>query len=201
MIGIEAKDQGVTSALNELMRRAGSLGAAGRSISLLFLSQTEKNFESESGPSGKWKELATATRKARAKLGKWPGKMLQMSAGGLAASVTPFSSDTEAGIGTNKVYGAIQHLGGTIERAPFSSTVRLRTDKRGNLLRQESNDKLAIFAKDSHKLAKTVRYTSGGYSIQIPAREYLPVSGSGELQAGMDLQILDIINDHLAGGR
>lgn len=195
MIEIEAKNQGVRNALNQLLQRSADLSPLNRAISVELSSQAEQNFESESGPSGKWKELKPATLKRRRGGG---GKILRDS-GRLAASVTPFSAPDEAGIGTNVIYAAIQHLGGTVERAPFSSWVRLRTDKKGNLLRQAVNDKLAVFAKASHKQAKTVRYTSERYGIGIPAREYLPVSGDGALQAGMEPRIMGLINDYLAG--
>ncbi|MEI8599765.1 phage virion morphogenesis protein [Shewanella sp. PP-Sp27a-2] len=41
------------------------------------------------------------------------GKILQASAGGLAASVAADSGDFWAAIGSNKIYAAIHHFGGT----------------------------------------------------------------------------------------
>lgn len=74
-------------------------------------------------------------------------------------------------IGSNVKYAGIHEFGGTIKRVLLAGSVRLRTDKRGNLLRQGKNGKLAIFAKDRHKLTTTVAYAGGKrYEVVIPAR-------------------------------
>ena len=80
-----------------------------------LLSITEGNFASESSDGAKWRDLSAQTIARREKKGHWPGKKLQVS-GGLASSVKPFSSSTQAGIGTSKVYAAIQQLGGKAGR-------------------------------------------------------------------------------------
>lgn len=87
-----------------------------KGIAVELLSITEANFEKESSDGAKWKKLAPSTIERRKKKGHWPGKILQVS-GGMAASVKPFSSGTEAGIGVSKVYAAIQLLGGQAGRA------------------------------------------------------------------------------------
>ena len=90
-----------------------------KGISLELLSLTEKAFEKEGDPA-KWKSLAASTIKQRNKKGHWPGKMLQVSTAGLAASVQPFSSATEAGIsagsGRSAKYAAIHQFGGQAGR-------------------------------------------------------------------------------------
>lgn len=73
-------------------------------------------------------------------------------------------------IGSNLAYAGIHEFGGTIHRKRSSGFVRLRTDARGNLLRQGANGKLAIFAKKSHNRFESVRYQKGAYDIIIPAR-------------------------------
>lgn len=104
---IEVEDQQVKAALDRLAAAGRDLTPAMRAIATALLSQTEENFESESGPLGKWPALKDKKRKG--------GKILQ-DTGRLAASVTPFWSATEAGVGSNAVYAAIQHLGGKAGR-------------------------------------------------------------------------------------
>lgn len=194
---IEINDRPVLDALNRLAAAGRDLTPAMRAISMALLSQTEANFAAQSGPTGPWPALKKSTIKGRERQGTWPGKILQVRAGGLAASVTPFASATEAGVGTNKVYAAIHQLGGDIERAAYSSWVRLRTGRGGALQRQEGHPNLAVFAKDKHKRAKTVSYTTGPYTIHIPARPFLPVDRAGNLAPQASLAVLDIIQEYL----
>jgi len=74
-------------------------------------------------------------------------------------------------IGSNVKYAAIHEFGGTIKRVLLAGSVQLRTDARGNLLRQGKNGKLAVFAKPGHKRTANVPYAGGKrYEITIPAR-------------------------------
>lgn len=113
---IEVADGPVIAALNRLAAQAADLTPAMRAIAGLLERQTEDNFAAESGPLGKWPALAASTRKARAQKGKWPGKMLQMSAAGLASSVHSWATAGEAGVGASAVYAAIHQLGGQAGR-------------------------------------------------------------------------------------
>jgi phage virion morphogenesis protein len=183
MFTIDVDDSGAEEALAELLRRGEDLTPLMANIAEDFHRVAMDNFEQQGQPA--WEPLSPATIRSRAKRGHWPGKILQQS-GQMMASVAPFSDDTSAGLGVATPYAAIQQLGGDIERGAYSSTARLRTDARGDLVRQ-LDDKgkktnRAVFAKDSHKRVRSVRYTTEGFSIHIPARPYLPVTVSGELQ-------------------
>lgn len=79
------------------------------------------------------------------------------------------------GMGSNVEYLRIHELGGVIKRKVKPGKVRLREDRSGNLLRQESDARLAVFAKQkgkgAHKLYREVPYEGGGeYEIRMPAR-------------------------------
>lgn len=158
--------------------------------------ETEVNLAAEGRPH--WAPLAAATKKERLKRNRGSSvlKMLQ-DRGILAASVSSTYGADFAQVGAGgaaKGYAAIHQFGGEIQRAPYSSWVRLRTDRKGNLLRQGKDSKLAVFAKDSHKQATTRRYTSDGYKIAIPARPYLPFSGppnGAKLQPEAETSILE----------
>lgn len=87
------------------------------------------------------------------------------------ASKAIISGDTvTAAIGSNVKYAALHEFGGVVHHPARAGSVRLRTDARGNLLRQGANGKLAVFAKKSHKRAKTVSYQGQAYDVTYPAR-------------------------------
>lgn len=130
----------------------------------------EENFAKSGRPS--WTKLKPSTIADRQRKGYGVGEILRRT-GRLVSSIEPGSSKTEAWVATNLRYAAIHHFGGTIERAPYGGTVRLRTDRRGNLLRQGAAGPLAIFAKDRHKLARSVRFETGPFQVVIPARPYM----------------------------
>lgn len=108
-----------TPHLADLIARLQRAEPLMRGISLELLSLTERAFEKEGDPE-RWKSLASRTILQRSKKGHWPGKMLQVSTAGLAASVQPFHSGTQAGIqagsGKSAAYAAIHQFGGQAGR-------------------------------------------------------------------------------------
>lgn len=125
-----------TPELGRLIARLEHPEPAMRAIATALLSQTEDNFAAEAGPLGKWPGLARATiegrvgRLAKSRKGgtlksgriskgvanSAAGMKLLQDTGRLAASVTPFWSATEAGVGSNAIYAAIHQLGGKAGR-------------------------------------------------------------------------------------
>lgn len=167
-------------------------------ISVELLAQVERSFELE-GPG--WQKLRPSTIRSRAKRGKWPGKIMQVS-NALARSYVPFHNRDEAGIGSNLAYAAIHHFGGKIQRNGKAGTVRLRTDAKGNLLRQGDKGKLAklaVFARSSHKRAVERSYQGKDYTINIPARRVLPVDAAGNLTPSALAAVLQVVETALGG--
>lgn len=188
---IEINDRPVIEALNRLVESCDDLTPAMRAIATALQSQTEENFSAEAGPLGKWPAVKDKKRQG--------GKILQ-DTGRLAASVTPFWSASEAGIGSNAIYAAIHQLGGTIEKAAQSRLVRHRTNAKGELLRSDAlGGKGLVFAKKGHKRVAERWFEQGAHSVTIPARPYLPVFPDGRLQDGMEEQALDAIQTYLLG--
>lgn len=188
---IEINDRPVIEALNRLAESCDDLTPAMRAIATALQSQAEENFSAEAGPLGKWPALKDKKRQG--------GKILR-DTDRLAASVTPFWSASEAGIGSNAVYAAIHQLGGTIDKAAQSRMVRHRVNAKGELLRSEAlGGKGLVFAKNSHKRVAVRWFEQGAHTITIPARPYMPVGPDGQLQAGMEDQALDAIQAHLLG--
>lgn len=162
---------------------------------------TEQNFERQGRPD--WVPLAAATVRERMKRNNGSSVLqILQDRGILARSVSSrYGADfSEIGAGgAARDYAAIQQEGGTIERAPYSVKTRLRTDRKGNLLRQGSEGSAkgrAVFAKDSHKSVLESWNEVKAYSIKIPGRPYLPYFGSGAsatLQPEAATSILDVV--------
>lgn len=114
---IEVKYGPITRRLHMLKRNGESLEKPLKQIGEIILSSVEENFLNEGryestgswrGGTMRWKDLKPATKKARARKGKWPGKKLQVS-GQLAASFNAVVKGDNLEIGSNKVYAARQH--------------------------------------------------------------------------------------------
>ena len=118
MISIEVNDTVIKGILARLQQRVGNLRPVLGSVATELLSITEGAFQQETDPAtgDRWPDLAPSTKRQRAKIGKWPGRILQMSAAGLSASIQPDVGDDYAQVGTNKVYAAIHQFGGKAGR-------------------------------------------------------------------------------------
>ena len=114
MIKIEIKDQDVLTMLSRVQAGMKDMRPAMANVAQALASESERQFATQSGPFGAWPGLSSATTiPFRTKKGTWPGRILDVSSGGLAASVqTSYGADF-ARIGSNKPYSAMQMFGGT----------------------------------------------------------------------------------------
>ena len=109
---ITLDSQQVQAALTALAGRLDHLKPALEDIGRALQNITEDAFAAEASPfGGAWPDLSPVTKARRAKLGKWPGPMLQMTAGGLAASIFYDANDQRVILGAPKVYAATQQFG------------------------------------------------------------------------------------------
>ncbi len=115
MLTVELENQRIQNVLREIERAVGDLTPLMRGVAAELAQQTEQNFENEGRP--EWAELSDITTKRRDKHGNWPGQILQVSAAGLAASITTHASHSSALVGSNKPYAAMMQFGG--EQADF----------------------------------------------------------------------------------
>ncbi|MEQ0902940.1 phage virion morphogenesis protein, partial [Pseudomonas aeruginosa] len=83
-----------------------------RGIAAELASITEENFENEGQSGEPWPALSEVTTNRRELARTWPGQMLQVTAGGLAASITTQATDSSALVGSNKPYAAMMFFGG-----------------------------------------------------------------------------------------
>ena len=77
--------------------------------------------------------------------------------------------------------------------------------KTGQLAASLTTQSSSDFARiGTNKVYAAIHHMGGqagrGRKVNIPARPYLPINGSGNLQANADKQILDIVKDALARG-
>jgi phage virion morphogenesis protein len=203
-IRVEFDSRAIQQQLGEVLAKLADATPLMRKIAGILEAETEANFAAQGRPS--WLPLATATKRARLKKNKGSGvlRILQDS-GRLSASISTDHGPDYAQIGSNVAYAAIHQFGGTINHGARSQKVRLRTDRSGNLLRQGDKGRkmnLAVFAKNSHKRVRESWSQIDAYTVTIPARPYLPFTGSPQsaaLQPEAERSILDAIKNLLNG--
>lgn len=198
-IEIQLDDSQVRQRLEQLMGALADSRPLMAGIAAELAAQTELTFHDQ-GPG--WEKLKPATIRARQQAGKWPGPILQVS-NALARSITARSGADFAQLGSNMPYAAIHQFGGTIDRAPYGGKLRLRTDRKGNLLRRGKNGKLVSFAREKgakpHKNYVERQYEVQAYQIHIPARPFLPVSRDGRLTPNALEAVMGVLNRALSG--
>jgi len=158
MLTIELNNQRLQQTLNQIEDDIGDLTPLMQAIAAELASQTEENFEHEGRP--EWPELSDVTTERRAKQGHWPGQRLQVSAGGLAASIVTHATDSSAMVGSNKPYAAMMQLGGKQVNFPhlwgdIPARPYLPMDAEGNL-QPEANETILELALTHLKKAGCV---------------------------------------------
>ncbi|WP_339079045.1 phage virion morphogenesis protein [Pseudomonas sp. TMP9] len=111
MFTVQLEHQRLQETLRTIEWAIGDLTPLMRGIAAELASQTEENFEEEGRPD--WTPLSDVTTERRKNSGNWPGQMLQVSAAGLAASISSQSDDSSALVGSNKPYAAMMQFGGS----------------------------------------------------------------------------------------
>ena len=159
-------------ALDAALTRLAVLGRSPRPIFQAIANYGENStrlrFEKQAGPDGSaWKPSRRALK---------AGGQTLVKSRRLLRSITSVYGGNFAAWGSNLPYARIHQLGGDIERAARSVRVRLRTDARGNLMRQANNRNLARFARDGHKRARESWHEVAAYKIRMPARPFLGVN-------------------------
>ena len=168
MIKFELDDSDAKRGLAQLLRNATNTRPMMNGIVVELEAMTSENFESESWGGEKWADLKYPREGGYKKLYK---------SGELADSITGKSTGTTAQIGTNMVYAAIQHMGGTTKAHK-------------------------IFPKNKQALAFGGRFAKhvNHPGSEIDARPYLPINGDGELQSDGEERLLDVVLASLKKG-
>ena len=120
-VTIQYDDREVVEALNRMLRAGTDLTPAMRSIAGVLEEAAEEAFQSQQAPDGTpWAILSEHTTNRRAKKGKWPGRILQIT-GDLAGGITSAYDASRAVAGTNLVYAPTHQFGA--EEGDFGSTI------------------------------------------------------------------------------
>lgn len=168
IVQISVQSEPSAAALKMLSDRVEDMSPIMREIGGIMHDAVEENFAREGRPH--WAPLAKRTEKARERKGYWPGRILQMR-GELAASITTATGPDFAAVGTNKVYAGIHQFGGTIHVRARSGSLKLRTNRAGDLRRGSTGG--AVFANKRHRLVTARSYSVAAYDVEIPARPFL----------------------------
>lgn len=169
-VRIQVDAKGIEKAFDRLAQGLKNARPLMREVAFLMNDAVAENFAVGGRP--KWLGLAPDRKRP---------SVLQQT-GRLRNSIVQYHDAQTAMVGTNVVYAAIHQFGGEIHHAPRSGWTRLRTDARGQLLRQQSNPHLAVFAKDRHKRVQTVRWTNEtGWTVKMPARPFLQLTETDEV--------------------
>lgn len=173
MISVKVDDKPLLALLERVSASTQDTAPLMREIAGILHAEVEENFDAEGRP--KWRDLYPSTKKARARKGHWPGKILQVS-GHLAASVTPGSTDDKAQVSTNVEYAAAQHFGATITQGSRSSLFTQERRKKNTV-----RGKKGTFTKGKKKVGPggAGSVTSGPRVIDIPARPFMTLPESG----------------------
>lgn len=168
-----------TGAAEEL-RRLAELGDTREVLPRLgeYLQRaTEGRFKTQRAPDGTpWAPLQPAYARRK----KYQRDKILTLRGYLRSTIRyQVEGDSAVSVGTDRPYGRIHQLGGTIEHAARSQLVRLR---RVRVKREDGTSYTAVrFAKARHKRAEQKWGTNGtGWSITMPARPFLGVSAEDE---------------------
>ncbi|MBK0062392.1 MULTISPECIES: phage virion morphogenesis protein [unclassified Acinetobacter] len=155
-------DSELQQKLNHAAQKLSDTTPLMRSLSLSLLNVTEENFAAQGRPA--WAALKNPRE----------GGLILQKSGQLAASVTPFHGVDHAGVGSNKVYAAIHHLGGKTKP---------------HIIKPKNKKALAF----GGGVYKQVNHPGSN----IPARPYLPMDGNGNLQREAQEEIEDVIDVYL----
>ncbi|HBQ8403835.1 TPA: phage virion morphogenesis protein [Klebsiella pneumoniae] len=148
--------------LGELIRSVENRAPLMRVLAGLMEDSVQENFEQQGRP--KWQHWKSNAYWAQRR----GGKILQRS-GRLAASITAYSDNDMATVGTNVVYAGIHQSGGKINIPARSQQAYYRQNKDGTLNNQ--------FARKS-KANYSEWHTIPAYEINMPARPFLRLTES-----------------------
>jgi phage gpG-like protein len=107
-IQLRVVDEAVMATLDRIERLATNPAAIMSAIATFLVSRTQRHFQTETGPDGKWQPLSPRTAARRIGRRQRGTAHILRDTNRLYSSITGEASDTEASVGTNVLYAAIQ---------------------------------------------------------------------------------------------
>ena len=151
---------------------------------------TKGRFKSQTAPDGTaWAPLSSAYARRK----KYQKDKILTLRGYLRSTIRYQVEDSRSvSVGTDRPYGRIHQLGGTIDFAARSQVVRLR---RVRITREDGSSFTAVrFAKAKHRRAEQQWGTNAtGWQVNMPARPFLGLSAEDQTA------LADILRDWAAG--
>ena len=184
-VELDVDDQEFRQAMRLFVERGQKLRPAMKSIGEAMLRSTEERFRSERDPQGKaWAPLSPAYAKR-----KQGTKILTESSA--LRSIVFKASEKGVTWGTNRIYGAIHQLGGTIKQQARTQVLAFGHGRFQS--RKESSKKThQVDGKRRKKTETSIRFANiGARTIKMPARPYLGVNRKDRET------IREILADHL----
>lgn len=158
-----------TGEITRLVQRIESPAETLAAMAGYMLSSTQRRFEREEGPDGKkWKALSprTANRRIGRRGRRGTANILRVTTQ-LYRSLSAYSDDKTAEVGTNMVQAAAHQFGATIEQ--YARSQRATFAKVRGTNRQR-------FAKTGVRGGEVRNITIGEHTVTIPARPFLGFS-------------------------
>lgn len=173
---IEIDDSALRRYFDKLIAMGTSMRPVMAEIGAAMRLSTRGRFDSQTGPDGKrWTPLKAATIRAKRQR---KDRILEERLT-LRDSINYRADDTSVVWGTNVKYAGAHQFGAEIKKGERLQRVRLRLDRKGQLLRQGTSGRsrnLARFARKSHRRALEREARVGAHTIGIPARPFLGFS-------------------------
>lgn len=178
MITVEVQDKEVMAALSRLAGSVSNMKPALSEIGNTIKESTRLRIASgKQSPDGApWKPWARSTAATRRKSGK--GELMRFNSM-LLNSINYRAAENSVEIGTNVKYAAIHQFGGDIQQ---NAHTRLGSSRR----------KRTASGRWSKKRVSVSQHARGAYSIHIPARPFLGISGADKTG------ILKALQKHIA---
>jgi phage virion morphogenesis protein len=162
-------DREVVKTLDRLHAKAGRMAPAWKNIGEVLVRSTQDRFDSQTDPDGRpWQRLKASTIAGKALRGH-SDKILRQR-GYLSDSIRSQANENGVRVGTNRIYGAIQHFGGKTK----PHVIRPKNKK-------------ALAWPGARNPARAVNHPGS----EIPARRFLGISRQDRDR------ILEVAGDHL----
>jgi phage gpG-like protein len=186
------QDAAFNAELGSRISRLDNLAPLYRDIEEILLNSMRERFLSQTSPEGiPWAKLSPAYAKSKEKrTSQFPTAIGRLN-GYLMGLLRKGGDATHAEVGSDRVYANMFQFGGTSFAGQKVGHVKLRTDARGNLVRNERGG--AVFAGPRHKRFDIRTYATGYFEISQPGRPFAGFSAADRLA------VAEAVSEYLQG--
>lgn len=179
MVELKMDDRECLQVLDKIARKGRDASDLMATLEGDMLDAVEENFKQEGRPS-KWADLRPSTKRARAKKGHWPGKILQVKgilakvqgrSGGDNATVKGRHDSHSVIVGTNDKRARLLHFGGVVNHSARDRVLHFKQAHRGKMThsRPGTGDKFAKPGKAHYGM----KVQGKAYQVKIAGRPFM----------------------------